>query len=173
MNLPKSRRSATISFRITRRFPNGKRNKSIALSIRCNTVRCLPSRSDYTFLGESAFGYFAGFHYQNTDDLSRYLEVAKVGQLPVSRAYQLSQEELLRREVVLQLKTGKLSRAYFSQKFGIESEAHFSEPIQLLRQHGYLKTHNGDIQLTEAGLLQVDSLLENFYLPKYRGVRYT
>ncbi len=128
---------------------------------------------DLLALGESAFGYFADFHYQNTDDLHRYLESVAMNQLPVSRAYQMSPLEKFHREVILQLKTGRLSQDYFDQKFGINPRCYFSEILQSLRQQGFLQDLDGDIQVTEAGLLQIDSLLENFYLPQHRGVRYT
>lgn len=129
--------------------------------------------ADLLALGETAFGHIQGVHYQNADAFERYTRLVANGKLPLRRAYKLSTEEKLRREVILHLKTGCLDAAYFRQKFAIELLEHFGPQIQLLLQKGFLEIEGDTLHLTREGLLQVDWLLPSFYLPWHVGVRYT
>lgn len=129
--------------------------------------------ADLLALGESAFGYLQGVHYQNVDTSRRYATMVAAGERPVRRARLLSEEEKLRREVLLQLKTGALDAAYFRRKFNVELSGRFAEPLARLVAGGLLEMRGDDLRLTRAGLLQVDWLLPNFYAPEHVGLRYT
>jgi len=129
--------------------------------------------ADLLALGESAFGYLQGVHYQNVDTSQRYAALVAVGHRPLRRARRLSEEEQFRREVVLQLKTGALDASYFRHKFGRELTTCFAEPLARLTAGKLLEVRGDDIRLTRDGLLQVDWLLPNFYAPEHVGLRYT
>ena len=129
--------------------------------------------ADLLALGETAFGHFNGVHYQNADTFDSYTGLLASEKLPVGRAYALSAEEKLRREVILHLKTGCLDSAYFSQKFGVEIVDHFASQFEPLSRNGMLEIDGDKIQLTRQGLLQVDWLLPQFYLPEHIGIRYS
>jgi oxygen-independent coproporphyrinogen-3 oxidase len=129
--------------------------------------------ADLVALGESAFGHIQGVHYQNADMFDRYTGLVVHGQLPLRRAYKLCPEEKLRREVIFHLKTGCLDTAYFRQKFGVELADHFKPQFELLLQNGLLEIDGDTLRLTREGLLQVDWLLPQFYLPEHVGIRYT
>jgi len=129
--------------------------------------------ADLLALGESAFGHFDGVHYQNVDAMESYLYLISKNQLPLRRALPLRPEEQLRREVILHLKTGALDGAYFRKKFGVELTRHFAAQFEQLTSLDFLKIDGDKIQLSREGLLQVDWLLPDFYLPEHVGVRYT
>ena len=129
--------------------------------------------ADLLALGESAFGYLQDFHYQNVDALESYGAMVGAGRLPLWRALQLGAEEQLRREALLQLKTGRLSLAYFRRRFGIELQEKFRPQFEELERQGLLALQGSHIMLTREGLLQVDRFLPCFYLPQHRGARYT
>jgi oxygen-independent coproporphyrinogen-3 oxidase len=129
--------------------------------------------ADLLALGETAFGHFQGVHYQNADTFDRYTGLIADRKLPIRRAYRMSAEEKLRREVILHLKTGCMDAAYFRQKFGVELIEHFAEELNSLLRNAMLELHGDTIKLTRQGLLQVDWLLPRFYLPEHRGIRYT
>jgi oxygen-independent coproporphyrinogen-3 oxidase len=76
------------------------------------------------------------------------------------------------RELVLQLKLGHVSRAYFKQKFGVELTERFAAPLQTLKDWGFLAVEGDAVRLNREGLLQVDRLLHEFFLPAHRNVRY-
>lgn len=129
--------------------------------------------ADLLALGETAFGHIQGVHYQNADTFESYVQMLRDGKLPLRRAHMLSPEEKLRREVILQLKTGSLDARYFREKFGVELLDRFARQFEDLLGGRLLEIENGTIHLTRAGLLQVDALLPSFYLPDHAGVRYT
>ena len=72
-----------------------------------------------------------------------------------------------------QLKTGHLQAGYFQSKFGTDILKDFAAGFGRLAQDGYLTLHDGGVELTRSGLLQVDRLLPTFFEPEHRGTRYT
>ncbi len=129
--------------------------------------------SDLLGIGTSAFSYIDGIHHQNLSSLELYLERLDHGQLPLGRAYILTDEERLIREFILQLKLGKVNGNYFKQKFGIDVFKHFSKVINHYINQGFLVRGKHELRLTRDGLLQVDSMLPAFYLPEHQAVRYS
>jgi len=129
--------------------------------------------SDLLAAGVSSFGHFQGVHYQNFDQIEEYQEVVESGRLPVNRALTPTDHQRLIREVVLQLKEGHISAGPFRQKFGVDILDEFREPLQNQQAAGYLKVDGDDVRLTRKGLLQVDSLLTEYFEPEHREVRYT
>ena len=96
------------------------------------------------------------------------------GDLPLGRAYRPSAEERLIRETILQLKRGYIRTDYFQKKFGVDVRSHFAPAWASLKDDGYLAKPEPDrIALTRDGLLRVDLLIQRFFLPEHRNVRYT
>jgi oxygen-independent coproporphyrinogen-3 oxidase len=129
--------------------------------------------SDILAVGVSSFGHFQGVHYQNLDAIDQYMSTVASGKLPIHRALTPSQHQRLIREWVLQMKEGEVDSAPFRQKFGVDPLTEFAEPIANQERAGYLQRRNGHIELTRKGLLQVDSLLPEYFEPQHRAVRYT
>lgn len=127
---------------------------------------------DLLALGETSFGHLQGVHYQNAPTFERYTSLLHEQQLPWRRAYALQPEEKLRREVILQLKTGALDAGWFRRKFGVELTGHFATELTSLQQQGLLTVQEDLLRLTRPALLNVDRLLPLFYLPEHRAVRY-
>lgn len=131
------------------------------------------SGADLLSLGVSSFGHIGGVHYQNHHDLDPYIERLKSGKLPIYRALAPSDDEQLIREFILQLKLGSLNLNYFNEKFGVDSLKRFAEPLERIRDWGYLSIEGDTVRMNRDGLLQVDQLLHEFFLPKHRNARYT
>lgn len=129
--------------------------------------------SDLLGIGESSFGHMQGVHYQNMSQFEPYAEAVANRRLPVQRAYELNNAEKLRREMILQIKTGRLDADYFLKKFNVRLAEEFKEPFQELCDEGLLQINGNIIRLTRRGLLQIDALLPRFYLPEHQGIRYT
>jgi oxygen-independent coproporphyrinogen-3 oxidase len=128
--------------------------------------------ADLLALGVASFGHIGGTHYQNHHDFEPYVTRVNKGELPISRALTPSEDERLIRELILQLKLGHVSRAYFSQKFGVDLTDRFAVPMQRLADWGFLKVEGDQVLLNRDGLLQVDRLLHEFFLPEHRNARY-
>ncbi|HTD87138.1 MAG TPA: coproporphyrinogen-III oxidase family protein, partial [Candidatus Binatia bacterium] len=121
--------------------------------------------ADLVALGVASFGHIGGTHYQNHADFEPYVERVSAGELPVYRALTPNDDERLIREFILQLKLGKVSRAYFQKKFGADVTQRFAEPMQRLKDWSFLTVEGDAVRLNRPALLQVDRLLHEFFLP--------
>jgi len=128
---------------------------------------------DLLSAGVSAFGHLRGVHYQNLSGWEPYLGRVEAGELPLDRAFVPTPEERLTRELILQLKLGRLETDYFREKFGVDVLQVFAPAWQRLQQRELLKVEDGTVRLSSEGLLRVDSLLPEFYAAKYQNSRYT
>jgi len=128
--------------------------------------------SDLIGLGVASFSHVGGTHFQNQHDFEPYVAALRQGKLPIYRALTPTSEEKLIRELVLQFKLGRVSRAYFQKKFGIDIAARFSEALARLQTWGVLAVEGDWLRLTRDGLLQVDRLVHEFFLPQHRTGRY-
>ena len=128
--------------------------------------------ADLVALGVASFGHIGGTHYQNHSDFEPYVEKVSAGRLPVYRALTPNEDERLIREFILQLKLGAVSRAYFQNKFGADVTQRFAEPMQRLKDWGFLTVDGDGVRLNRPALLQVDRLLHEFFLPEHRNARY-
>jgi oxygen-independent coproporphyrinogen-3 oxidase len=130
------------------------------------------SGADILSVGVASFGHLNGVHYQNHHDFQPYIDAVNAGQLPVYRALTPSADEQLIREFILLLKLGSVHVDYFTRKFGVDPRARFAEPLQRLADWGFLAQQNGTISINRDGLLQVDRLLHEFFLPEHNTGRY-
>jgi len=128
--------------------------------------------ADLLALGVASFGHIGGVHYQNHHDFEPYVSRLTVGELPVFRALTSTADERYIREFVLQLKLGHVSRAYFQNKFGADPCVRFSNALQRLKDWGFVSVEGDQIIINREGLLQVDRLLQEFFLPEHRNTRY-
>lgn len=129
--------------------------------------------SDIVCAGVSSFGHFQGVHYQNVDGIDDYLSIVEGGALPINRAMRPTAHQRLIREFVLQMKEGRVATALLREKFGVDPTVEFSEALANQQAKGYLEVQGDDVVLTRRGLLQVDSLLTEYFEPQHRAVRYT
>ena len=128
--------------------------------------------ADLLGLGVASFGHIGGTHYQNEHDFQPYVERLQRRELPIWRALTPNADERLIREFILQLKLGHVSRTYFRNKFGVELTERFASPLQRLNDWGFLTVAGDQVLLNREGLLQVDRLLSEFFLPEHRNARY-
>ena len=129
--------------------------------------------SDILASGVSSFGHFQGVHYQNLDQLEDYFQTVSRGELPINRALRPTPHQLLIREFVLRMKEGEVPAGEFRTKYGVDVLEEFAEPLANQQAKGYVTVSGDDVRLTRKGLLQVDSLLTEYFEPEHRAVRYT
>ncbi|MFT4692860.1 MAG: coproporphyrinogen-III oxidase family protein [Verrucomicrobiia bacterium] len=128
--------------------------------------------ADLLSVGVASFGHIGGTHYQNHHEFDPYVERVNHGELPIFRALTPSDDERLIREFILQMKLGHLSLGYFTKKFGVDPEKRFAEPLQRLKDWGFLAIKGDRLEISREGLLQVDKLLHEFFLPEHLNKRY-
>ncbi len=129
--------------------------------------------SDIVAVGVSSFGHFQGVHYQNDAEIESYMATVHSGELPLQRALRPTAHQRLIREWVLQMKEGRVAARPFLEKFSVDPRVEFEEALANQQRAGYLQVDNGEVVLTRKGLLQVDSLLTEYFEPEHREVRYT
>ncbi len=125
--------------------------------------------ADMIGLGVSSFGQIGGTHMQNEKDMGPYVARVEAGELPIRRGLTMTDEERLIRELVLQLKLGRIRASYFREKFGIDVASRFAPALGALRSRGILRPTDAGFELSREGLLQVDGLLPAFFLPQHRA----
>jgi oxygen-independent coproporphyrinogen-3 oxidase len=128
--------------------------------------------ADLLGLGVASFSHVGGTHFQNLHDFEPYSASLRAGHLPLYRALTPTAEERLIREMVLQFKLGRISRSYFQRKFGVDVLSRFAAPMERLGAWGALVVDGDWLRLTRDGLLQVDRLVHEFFLPEHSGARY-
>jgi len=128
--------------------------------------------ADMLGLGVASFSHVGGTHFQNEHEFESYMAKLQEGKLPIYRALTTTSEERMIRELILQMKLGRVHRAYFQNKFGIDIQQRFSSPLAKLRDQGVLTVDADSLRLNRDGLLQVDRLLHEFFLPQHRSARY-
>lgn len=129
--------------------------------------------SDLLATGVASFGHVSGVHYQNLPDWGPYVAALESGRLPLGRAMTPTRHQLLVREMILQLKTGRLDVAYFRDKFEVDIVEHWRPQWDELTAEQFAEVRDDCIALKGKGLLRVDALLPAFFEPEHQGVRYT
>jgi len=121
----------------------------------------------------ASFGHVNGVHVQNVDGWEQYLALLDKGELPLGRALPVQARHMMIRELILQLKTGRIESEYFQKKFGLDIRKEFGPHFGELAEEGFVSLANGHVEVTRQGLLQVDRFLPKFFEPEHQGARYT
>jgi oxygen-independent coproporphyrinogen-3 oxidase len=129
--------------------------------------------SDLLATGIASFGHISSVHYQNHAEWEAYCGALEGGDLPLNRAMRVTPRQALIREMILQLKKGRLDAKYFVDKFGVDIIDEWRAVWDEYAADEYLIFQDDRIELTRAGLLRVDALLPAFFEPEFRDVRYT
>jgi len=129
--------------------------------------------ADLLGLGVSAFAYVQRVHHQNAVALDDYLAALAGSRLPYGRAYALSEEECAIREMVLQLKLGRVECGWFRAKYGMDVLERFAEPLRRFTELGWLCKDATAIELTPEGIPRADRMLPAFYQQRHRTARYS
>jgi oxygen-independent coproporphyrinogen-3 oxidase len=129
--------------------------------------------ADMLGTGVASFGHVGGVHVQNVDRWEEYIDALDRNELPLGRALPITPHQALVREMVLQLKTGHVNRAYFEKKFGVDVRDEFAAGWRRLEEDGKIAQEGGEIAVTPEGMLVVDRLLPTFFEPEHLGSRYT
>lgn len=129
--------------------------------------------ADMIGTGVASISHIGGVHYQNKTGWEDYLGDLEEGRLPFGRGFIPTRDELMIREMILQLKLGNIRPSYFSDKFGVDVLKNYRTTYSGLEDDGMLSIEEDRIQLSRRGMLRVDQLLPRFYDVNYRNSRYT
>jgi oxygen-independent coproporphyrinogen III oxidase len=126
---------------------------------------------DLVALGVSSIGKLGNTYSQNAKTLPEYYAAIDIGRLPVQRGIALSQDDLIRREVIQQIMCqGVLDPLAISRQFNIDFNHYFAmelEQLHTLATDG-LVACDGKITVTPHGrlLLRNVAMVFDAYLPR-------
>jgi oxygen-independent coproporphyrinogen-3 oxidase len=126
--------------------------------------------ADMIGLGVASFSHVGGTHFQNDTEFESYIAKLGQGTLPIHRALTPTNVERMIREFILQMKFGRVQPEYFRAKFALDPLEQFAEPLESLRRQGLLSFSEQEVRLSREGLLRVDELIHDFFLPQHREV---
>lgn len=130
--------------------------------------------ADMMGTGVASFGHLGGVHVQNLDSWETWNESLARNEAPWARAYALSPEEAFVRETILLSKKGRLSAAEFMARHGKIPAVEFAPVFESWQERGMARIEGQDVVLTREGLIQVDRMLPELFLPQHRKfARYT
>jgi len=118
---------------------------------------------DLICLGESSYGYANGYLYQNIAHHRPYGATVDTGRIPVDRAYRASRSDAIRSFMIMGMKLLRISRPEFQEKFGADAIDVFRQQVETLERVGAVRVTDAAIEVTEHGLLYVDSYVRVFF----------
>ncbi len=127
---------------------------------------------DLFALGMSSISMLPGLYVQNYKKLKEYYREIDEQRLPIMRGYELSDDDILRRDVISQLMCHfELSKDSVERKYSIDFDTYFADALtqlQPLEEDQLVNMDNGIIRVTEEGRLLIRNIAMCFdaYLKK-------
>jgi len=117
---------------------------------------------DLVALGVSAIGRVGNAYYQNAKTLAEYTEALQQRQLPVIRGYALTEDDALRRDVIMALMCqGRVEFTAIETAHGVRMGECFAPELEAIRAmagSGLVELQEGAIQVTQAGWFLVRAI---------------
>jgi len=117
---------------------------------------------DLIGIGLTSIGYVGGSFFQNRKDMDGYVEAIEKGELAVFRGYALSDEDHLRRFVIMRLMCDfALDFARVEQEFGIDFNSHFADSLAdlaTMQEDGLIKLDGKSLAVLPAGRLLIRNI---------------
>ncbi len=124
------------------------------------------AQCDLIGLGVSSIGLVGDSYSQNVKELSQYYARLDAGQLAVQRGYRLSDDDRLRRQVILDLMChGRIDFERIERDYGILFRAYFAEALQRLAEplaDGLIELEDKALVLRPQGQLMMRNIAMAF-----------
>jgi oxygen-independent coproporphyrinogen-3 oxidase len=123
-------------------------------------------------LGMSSISMLSSLYVQNYKTLGEYYAALDEGRLPTMRGVELTADDRLRREVIVELMCNfVLHKAQIEEKYGIDFDDTFGDALRALEpfvEDRLVELTPATIRVTEAGRLLIRNIVMNFdaYLQK-------
>lgn len=118
--------------------------------------------SDIYAFGMSAISQMPDAYWQNEKELPHYQKAVNAGELPLHRAYFLTDEDKIRRETIMRMMCDlSLDFTAMSGKLGINFEEHFAKELAALAPFevdGLVKRRDGGFDITNSGRLFIRNI---------------
>ncbi|RZI43312.1 oxygen-independent coproporphyrinogen III oxidase [Herbaspirillum sp. HC18] len=117
------------------------------------------AEADLIGFGVSAIGKVGNSYSQSVRTVNAYYQHLDEGRLPVEKGFELSNDDLMRREIIMTLMcSAPVDFAGIERKYGIEFSSYFARELELLKQYedaGLIEIGRSSIQVLPKGRLFV------------------
>jgi coproporphyrinogen III oxidase-like Fe-S oxidoreductase len=96
-------------------------------------------------------GHIGSFHYSDIEEVKEYISTVRSGSFPLARLAMLSQEDEMKKAMMLIYIRVPVEREKFKAQFGKFPEEAFPDAIEKLQHKGLIVVEDGKIRLTEKG----------------------
>ena len=135
------------------------RNKQLQRNFQGYSTR---AGSDIYAFGMSGVSQVPEAYWQNEKELPKYQAAVDAGNVPLHKAYFVTEEDKIRRETIMRAMCDlSLDFAGMSQKLGINFEQHFAKELALLAPFaadGLVKLNPGGLEITDSGRLFIRNI---------------
>jgi len=118
--------------------------------------------SDIYAFGMSGVSQVPDAYWQNEKELPKWQAAVDAGNVPLYKAYFMTEEDKLRRETIMRAMCDlSLDFSAMSQKLGINFEQHFGKELAALapfEADGLVKRHAAGLEVTDAGRLFIRNI---------------
>ena len=117
-------------------------------------------------LGVTSIGEGHDYYVQNFKDLERYKAALDLGNLPVERGIELTQDDIIRKNVIMRLMNNlRLDIGRIEQKFGINFSEYFADSLTKMREYvelGLVSVGDNEIKISTDGKMLVRNIVMSF-----------
>ncbi|MBC3874937.1 oxygen-independent coproporphyrinogen III oxidase [Undibacterium flavidum] len=134
---------------------------------------------DLVALGLSSIGKIGASYVQNLRTLDEYYAALDQGKLPVEKGFHLSEDDLLRREIIMDLMCSTtLDISAIEKKYSIRFAEYFQNElarVQSFADEGLMKISDSAVSVTSKGRMFVRafSMVFDQYLSRQSGAKYS
>ncbi|WP_395011528.1 oxygen-independent coproporphyrinogen III oxidase [Undibacterium sp.] len=134
---------------------------------------------DLIALGLSSIGKLGASYVQNVRTLDDYYAALDAGQLPVEKGFHLSQDDLLRREIIMDLMCcTTLDVAEIEKKYSIDFATYFHDELVRMQSYveeGLIRSNDATVNVTPKGRMFVRafSMIFDQYLSRQSSAKYS
>jgi oxygen-independent coproporphyrinogen III oxidase len=151
--------SAWTILRSRRRTAVAQREKKLQRNFQGYSTR---AGSDIYAFGMSGVSQMPDAYWQNEKELPKWQAAVDAGNVPLHKAYFVTDEDKIRRETIMRTMCDlSLDFAAMSQKLGINFEQHFEKELAALAPFaadGLVKRKPGGLEVTDAGRLFIRNI---------------
>jgi oxygen-independent coproporphyrinogen-3 oxidase len=119
------------------------------------------SGQDLIALGLSSNGVINGCVYQKTYDMDAYMS----NYFEPTSAYRMSDDEIILRGIILGMKSGKIERLKFVERFKVDPYEYFNQ-FKELETLGYVNVTPAFITVSYDVIFYIDDLIRTFFMPE-------
>ncbi len=126
-------------------------------------------------IGLTSIGEGKRYYAQNTKDMKRYEEAIDSGRLPYERGIELSDDDYIRKEVIMELMANfSIDISRIEKDLNINFEEYFANSIEALKEfidEGLVTLSKDKLKVSETGTLLIRNIAMVFdaYMQKYQG----